>query len=74
MAFCHVMQHNNVEVLVPPGQGISGMSLLSDGAIERAKKIAARNVELLADLVRQGYQVVTTEPSAALAIKHEYRQ
>lgn len=72
MAFCHVMQHNNVEVLVPPGQGISGMSLLSDGAIERAKKIAARNVELLADLVRQGYQVVTTEPSAALAIKHEY--
>ncbi len=72
MAFCHVLAHNNVEVLVPPGQGMSGMSLVSEGSIERAKKVAARNVEMLADLVRQGYQVVTTEPSAALAIKHEY--
>ena len=72
MAFCHVLQHNNVEVLVPPGQSMSGMSLVSEGAVDRAKKVAARNVELLADLVRQGYQVVTTEPSAALAIKQEY--
>ena len=48
------------------------MSLISEGAIPRAKKIASRNVEMLADWVRQGYQIVTTEPSAALAIKHEY--
>ncbi len=72
VAFCKILQHNNIDVLVPAGQAVSGMSLVSEGAIERAKIVAAGNVEMLADLVRQGYQVVTTEPSAALAIKHEY--
>jgi len=72
IAFCNVLKHNNIDVLVPPRQDVSGMSLISEGAIARAKKIAARNVEMLADWVRQGYQIVTTEPSAALAIKHEY--
>ncbi len=71
-AFVEVLNHNNVEVFVPPNQGVSGMSMISEGAIGQAKKIAERNVEMLVDWVRQGYQVVTTEPSAALAIKHEY--
>jgi Fe-S oxidoreductase len=48
------------------------MSLISEGAIPRARKLAQKNVELLAEWVRQGYQVVTTEPSAALAQRHEY--
>lgn len=72
IAFCNVLKHNQIDVLVPTRQDVSGMSLISEGAIPRAKKIAARNVEMLADWVRQGYQIVTTEPSAALAIKHEY--
>ena len=71
-SFCNVLKHNNIDVLVPSRQDVSGMSLISEGAIPRAKKIASRNVEMLADWVRQGYQIVTTEPSAALAIKHEY--
>ena len=72
ISFCNVLKHNNIDVLVPSRQDVSGMSLISEGAIPRAKKIASRNVEMLADWVRQGYQIVTTEPSAALAIKHEY--
>lgn len=72
IAFCNVLKHNKIDVLVPGRQDVSGMSLISEGAIPRAKKIASRNVEMLADWVRQGYQIVTTEPSAALAIKHEY--
>ena len=44
------------------------MSLISDGAISRAQRLASKNVELLAEWVRLGYQVVVTEPSAALAI------
>ena len=71
-AFVAVMRKNNVEVFVPPEQMVSGMSLISDGAIRRATKIAQRNVESLAEWVRQGYRVVTTEPSAALALSHEY--
>lgn len=71
-AFVRVLEHNGIDVLVPNGQNVSGMSLFSDGAIVRARKLALKNVELLAEWVRQGYKIVTTEPSAALALKHEY--
>lgn len=71
-AFVSVLKHNGVDVVVPPSQNVSGMSLISDGAVARAKKLAEKNVEQLAEWVRQGFQVVTTEPSAALAIRHEY--
>ena len=71
-SFVRVLEHNGIDVLVPSGQNVSGMSLVSEGAIVRAKKIAQKNVELLAEWVRQGYKIVTTEPSAALALKHEY--
>ena len=69
----NILKHNGIDVVVPAGQLISGMSLISDGALEPAKKLAARNIELLAEYVRQGYRIVTTEPSAALALKHEYQ-
>jgi FAD/FMN-containing dehydrogenase/Fe-S oxidoreductase len=72
MATCAVLRHNGFEIYVPPNQQISGMSMISAGVIDRARKIAARNVELLAEGVRQGCQIVTAEPSAALALKHEY--
>jgi anaerobic glycerol-3-phosphate dehydrogenase C subunit len=71
-ALVKVLQHNNIDVVVPLNQGISGMSLISDGVLARAKKLALKNVELLADYVRQGFEIVTMEPSAALALKHEY--
>ncbi|MFO0897182.1 MAG: 4Fe-4S dicluster domain-containing protein [Pirellulales bacterium] len=34
--------------------------------------IAERNVRILAEAVRQGYHIVTPEPSAALCLTHEY--
>lgn len=71
-AFVKVLEHNGIGVVVPGGQNISGMSLISEGAIVRAKRMAQKNVELLADWVRQGYKIVATEPSATLALKHEY--
>ena len=72
-AFVKVLQHNGIDVVVPPGQSVSGMSLICEGAVGRAKKLAQRNVEQLAEWVRRGFQIVTTEPSAALAISHEYQ-
>ena len=71
-AFVKVLQHNGIDVLVPGSQSISGMSLISEGSVVRAKRLAQKNVELLAEWVRQGYKVVATEPAAALALKHEY--
>ncbi len=71
-ATCAVLKHNGFEIFVPPNQQVSGMSLISAGVVDRARKIASKNVELLAEGVRQGCHIVTSEPSAALALKHEY--
>ncbi len=71
-SFVSVLEHNGVQVYVPPNQVPSGMPMVALGALERARKVAAHNVELLAEAVRQGYDVVSTEPSAVLCLKREY--
>ena len=48
------------------------MPMISQGVLEPARVIAQRNVALLAEAVRQGYKVIATEPSAVLALTHEY--
>jgi Fe-S oxidoreductase len=71
-ALVAVFEHNAVAVYVHPGQQPSGMSMISLGALAAARKVASHNVALLAESVRQGYHIVATEPSAALALSHEY--
>jgi FAD/FMN-containing dehydrogenase/Fe-S oxidoreductase len=71
-ALVAVLEHNGIAVYVPPNQGPSGMGAISMGAIEAARRLAARNLPLLAEGVRQGYQIVVTEPSTALCLTHEY--
>jgi FAD/FMN-containing dehydrogenase/Fe-S oxidoreductase len=71
-AFVAILEHNGAAVYVPPEQLQSGMIAISLGAADIARRLAAHNVALLADAVRQGYHIVATEPAAALAIKHEY--
>jgi Fe-S oxidoreductase len=71
-AFVAVLEHNGISVYVPAGQLHSAMPLIALGSLEKAKDVAKRNVRLLADAIRQGYEVVATEPSAALALSHEY--
>jgi FAD/FMN-containing dehydrogenase/Fe-S oxidoreductase len=67
-----IMQHHGIAVYVPAGQLQSGMARITLGDVERARKLAARNVAMLADAVRQGYEIVCTEPSAALCLTQEY--
>jgi len=71
-AFVAILEHHGISVYIPSGQLFSGMSLVSQGSVERARVFAERNVTLLADAVRQGYHVVATEPSAALCLSQEY--
>lgn len=71
-ALVRILEHNGVPVYVPPGQTQSGMAMVSIGAVERAKRVARYNVSLLAESVRQGFTIVTTEPSAAVCLKQEY--
>ena len=67
-----VLEHNGVSVFVPGKQLAAGMSAISEGAIDVARRLATRNVALLADAIRQGYLVITTEPAAAMCLTREY--
>jgi Fe-S oxidoreductase len=71
-ALVGVMEHNNIAVYVHPDQRASGMAAISIGDVERARQGAARNVRILAEAVRQGYEIICTEPSAALCLTCEY--
>ncbi len=71
-ALVEVLQHQKVEVYIPTTQTPSYMAMIASGDVARAKKLIRTNVSLLADAVRQGYEIVTTEPSAALCLREEY--
>jgi len=73
-ALLRVFEHNGIQVFVHPRQRPAGMSLFAHGALDKARAVAAHNVAALADAVRQGYEIVTSEPSAALCLSHEYAQ
>jgi anaerobic glycerol-3-phosphate dehydrogenase C subunit len=71
-ALVAVMHHNGVAVFIRQDQLQAGMPLIAAGAVDEARDIAAQNVAMLAEAVRQGYTIVATEPSAVLALTHEY--
>ncbi len=67
-----VLQHNGIEVYVPPRQVGCGMAALAVGDVDTAKENALRNVRVFADLIREGYRVVCSEPTAALMLSQDY--
>ena len=67
-----VLRHNGVEVYVPPRQVGCGAAALAQGDLDAAREAATRNVRALADLVREGYRVVCSEPTAALMLSQDY--
>src|SRR4029079_13440771 len=67
-----VLKHHGVEVYVPPRQVGCGMAPFAQGDIETAREVAIRNVRVMADLVREGYRIVCSEPTAALMLSHDY--
>jgi Fe-S oxidoreductase len=73
-ALVAVFQHNGLAIFVEPRQVQSGMALVSLGAIEKARRLARRNLMFLAEAVRLGYHIVTAEPSAALCLTQSYPQ
>jgi len=71
-ALLAVLEHNDISVYVPPGQLQAAMPLIARGVLDPARQIAEQNVALLAEAIRKGYTIVATEPSAVLALTHEY--
>ncbi|MDD3588320.1 MAG: 4Fe-4S dicluster domain-containing protein, partial [Thermoguttaceae bacterium] len=71
-AAVRVLEHNNIEVVIPPRQKESGHEAFSFGDGDRAESLVRNNVNVFADLVRQRYTVVTLEPVSAVCLKKEY--
>ena len=72
MAAVAVLQHNGIEVYVPPRQVGSGAAPLAKGDLDAARDAALRNVRVFADLTREGYRIVCLEPTAALMLAQDY--
>ena len=71
-AVAEVIQHNSIGLYVPAGQIPSGMARITSGDLASARKVARRNVRVLIEAVRAGYDIVASEPAAVLCLKHEY--
>jgi Fe-S oxidoreductase len=55
-----------------PNQKPSGYPFLAYGDVDRARGIAAENVRLLAPYARDGFDIVSLEPTAVYALGHSY--
>ena len=71
-ALVAVLEHNGVSVYVPPEQKQAGMAAISCGALDLARRLARHNAAVFAEAVRQGYQIVATEPAVAVCLVREY--
>jgi Fe-S oxidoreductase len=71
-ALVAVLKHNGVAVYVPPEQRQAGTAAITSGSLDLARRLARHNTAVLAEAIRQGYDVVATEPAAALSLKREY--
>jgi Fe-S oxidoreductase len=67
-----VLQHQGIDVYVPPGQRGCGMAALAHGDIETAREIAQTNLRLCAEAAREGYTILCSEPTAAVMLGHDY--
>jgi Fe-S oxidoreductase len=67
-----LLQHQGFDVYVPTGQWGSGASALNYGDVETAREIASCNVRIFAELAREGYTIVCSEPTAALMFRQDY--
>ncbi|MDX1964668.1 MAG: anaerobic glycerol-3-phosphate dehydrogenase subunit C [Pirellulales bacterium] len=71
-ALVAILEHHGITVYVPPDPLHSGMPLVTVGALDAARKLVRKNIRVLAEAIRQGYSVVTTEPAAALCLTRDY--
>ncbi|MEJ2702030.1 MAG: FAD-linked oxidase C-terminal domain-containing protein [Sedimentisphaerales bacterium] len=71
-AVLDVLRGNNIEVILPD-QLPAPLPAMVYGDVKRASKDLSYSVAHLAKVVRAGYKIVCSEPSAALCLKEELR-
>ncbi|WP_411911618.1 FAD-binding and (Fe-S)-binding domain-containing protein [Natronomonas gomsonensis] len=71
-AAIEVLEAAGVHVVVPDGLPGSGRPPLSKGFVEKAREDARANVDALAQMVEDGWDVVVVEPSDAVMFQSDY--
>ncbi len=67
-----VLTHNGIDVVVPP-QKSAAMPPIDYGALPAARKVIEANARKLLPVIARGYEIVCSEPTAALCLKDEWR-
>lgn len=66
-----LLERMGYEVIIPK-HTFSGRTWMSKGLLDKAQKVAIKNVELLADIVSGEMPLIGIEPSAILSFRDEY--
>lgn len=72
LAAVKLLEAAGFRVLVEERRACCGRPMLSKGLVSDARKLAQKNVEVLAPHARQGYPILGTEPSCILTLRDEY--
>jgi Fe-S oxidoreductase len=67
-----VLHHHGIDVYVPPDQIGCGMAPLAYGDVDTARRMARHNLRILVELARAGYEIICSEPTAALMLRQDY--
>lgn len=73
LAAVKLLEAAGFDVIVEERRACCGRPMLSKGLIGDARKVARKNVMLLAPHARAGIPIIGTEPSCILTLRDEYR-
>ncbi|WNV77143.1 FAD-binding and (Fe-S)-binding domain-containing protein [Geodermatophilus sp. DSM 44513] len=71
VATAAVLEDAGYRVQVPPAEACCGLTWITTGQLDSARRTLGRTIELLAPLVDAGVPVVGVEPSCTAVLRHE---
>lgn len=71
-ALVALLKHHDIPVFVPPNQVGAGTAAIAAGSLDRARRLARRNINVLTEAIQRGYHIVATEPATVLTLVREY--
>ncbi|MGI8403369.1 MAG: FAD-binding and (Fe-S)-binding domain-containing protein [Thermomicrobiales bacterium] len=73
LAAVELIEAAGFEAIIEERRACCGRPMLSKGLVDSARKVARKNVGLLATYAKQGIPIIGTEPSCILTLRDEYR-
>ena len=73
VATVRLLEAAGFNVIVEERRACCGRPMLSKGLVGEARKLAKRNLQVLAPYARQGVPIVGSEPSCILTLRDEYK-